>query len=259
MENQNKKIRNKLISGAVTVILILSICVCLFAFVQVVNKGYVSFFGYSFFKVTTGSMEPTISVGSLILTKDVEIDTLEINDVVSFFSKEAYLNGKIITHRVVEKETSGTGQILLTTRGDANSSTDIHRVDESNLIGKVVWISGEENVFAKLINFLFGRAGFFTCIALPAILICVFIFRRSMAVILKDMKRLKDELDEKEANETNETNDMNNERDGNTLQSEPDAKSHLTDEEYEEMRKRIREELTEELNQGYDREQSKKQ
>ena len=151
MENQNKKIRNKLISGAVTVILILSICVCLFAFVQVVNKGYVSFFGYSFFKVTTGSMEPTISVGSLILTKDVEIDTLEINDVVSFFSKEAYLNGKIITHRVVEKETSGTGQVLLTTRGDANSSTDIHRVDESNLIGKVVWISGEGNVFAKLI------------------------------------------------------------------------------------------------------------
>ena len=59
------------------------------------------------------------------------------------------------------------------------------------------------------------------------------------------MKRLKDELDEKEANETNETNDMNNERDGNTLQSEPDAKSHLTDEEYEEMRNRIREELTE--------------
>ena len=95
MENQNKKIRNKLISGAVTVILILSICVCLFAFVQVVNKGYVSFFGYSFFKVTTGSMEPTISVGSLILTKDVEIDTLEINDVVSFFQRKLILTEKL--------------------------------------------------------------------------------------------------------------------------------------------------------------------
>ena len=259
MENQNKKIRNKLISGGVTVILILSICVCLFAFVQVVNKGYVSFFGYSFFKVTTGSMEPTISVGALILTQDVEIDTIEIDDVVSFFSKEAYLNGKIITHRVVEKEVSGTGQVLLTTRGDANSSTDIHRVDENNLIGKVVWISGEDNIFAKMINFLFGRAGFFTCIVLPAVLICVFIFRRSMAVILKDMKRLKNELEEIESNEANEENGSNNDSAIDESLSESDARPRLTDEEYEVMRKRIYEELTEELNQGYDREQSKKQ
>ena len=251
MERQNKKIRNKLISGIVTVILIMAICLCLFAFVQVINKGYVSFFGYSFFKVTTGSMEPTIPVGALILTHDVQIDTVELNDVVSFFSKEAYMNGRIITHRVVSKEISGKGQVLLTTRGDANSSTDIHSVDNENLIGKVVWISGEGNVFAKLINFLFGRTGFFTCIALPAILISVFIFKRSMAIILTDLKRLKDELDDKE------TNKENKDFGAETESSQTDTV--ITAEEYEEMRNRIRAELTEELNERYDREQSKKQ
>ena len=159
MENQSKKIRNKLISGGVTVVLILAICLCLFAFVQVVNKGYVSILGYSFFKVTTGSMEPTIPVGSLILTQDVPIDTVEMNDIVSFFSKEAYMNGRIITHRVIAKETSGTGQVLLTTRGDANTSTDIHRVDSENLIGKVQWISNEGNIFAKIMSFLSTVSG----------------------------------------------------------------------------------------------------
>lgn len=253
MEKQNKKIRNKLISGAVTVLLIVAICLCLFAFVQVINRGYVSFFGYSFFKVTTGSMEPTIPVGALILTQDVPIHTLELEDVVSFFSKEAYMNGRIITHRVVEKETSGTGQVLLTTRGDANSSTDIHRVDEENLIGKLVWVSGEGNVFAKLINFLFGRAGFFTCIALPAILISVFIFKRSMAIILTDMKRLKDELEQKDIEESTEDSGID------PVSSQTDASATLTPEEYEEMCARIRAELTEELNVGNDREQSKKE
>jgi hypothetical protein len=192
-------------------------------------------------------------VGALILTQDVPIHTLELEDVVSFFSKEAYMNGRIITHRVVEKEISGTGQVLLTTRGDANSSTDIHRVDEENLIGKLVWVSGEGNVFAKLINFLFGRAGFFTCIALPAILISVFIFKRSMAIILTDMKRLKDELEQKDIEESTEDSGID------PVSSQTDASATLTPEEYEEMCARIRAELTEELNVGNDREQSKKE
>ena len=252
MEKQNKKIRNKLISGGVTVVLILAICLCLFAFVQVINKGYVSLFGYSFFKVTTGSMEPTIPVGSLILTRDVSIDTVEMNDIVSFFSKEAYMNGRIITHRVIAKEISGTGQVLLTTRGDANSSTDIHSVDTENLIGKVVWISGEENIFAKIMQFLSGRAGFFTCIALPAILVSVFIFKRSMQTILTDIKRLKGELEPEEGEKAD--GDSNG-----PVPPQTGAKEVLTSEEYEEMCARIRAELTEELNLGDDREQSKKQ
>ena len=242
-----------MISGSVTVVLILAICLCLFVFVQVINKGYVSFFGYSFFKVTTGSMEPTIPVGSLILTKDEQIETIDMNDIISFYSKEAYMNGRIITHRVIAKEISGTGQVLLTTRGDANSSTDIHSVDTDNLIGKVVWISGEGNVFAKIMGFLSGRAGFFTCIAIPAILISVFIFKRTMQTIVTDIKRLKSTL-ESEGNEDGE---------GDT--SYPDAPPTTSDvhgvssEEYEEMYARIRAELIEELNSGNDREQSKKQ
>ncbi|MBR6768957.1 MAG: signal peptidase I [Clostridia bacterium] len=251
MEKQDKKIRNKLISGSVTVFLILAVCLCLFAFVQVINKGYVSFFGNSFFKVTTGSMEPTIPVGALILTKDIEINDIEINDVISFFSKEAYMNGRIITHRVVAKETSGTGQVLLTTRGDANSSTDIHRVDSDNLIGKVVWVSSDGNFFANILGFLSSRTGFFACIAIPAIMISVFIFKRIMQSMMVDIKRLKSTLDNPE---------QDNQPSEDSVLPKPTNQVHgMSDEEYEEMYSRIRAELIEELNSGNDREQSKNQ
>ena len=247
MNKQKDPISKKLISGGVTVVLIIAICLCLFAFVQVINKGYVSFFGYSLFKVTTGSMEPTIPVGALLITKDEPISSIEINDVVSFFSKEAYMKDRIITHRVVAGEKSATGQVMLITRGDANSSTDIYRVDESNYIGKVIWSSDKENVFAKLINFLSGGVGFFTCIAIPAVLISVSIFKSCIFEITSDVKRLKEESERMQSKEESDSK-----RD--LVPSQDSAKAEITAEEYDELYSRIRAELTEELKIEDDRE-----
>lgn len=249
MTKQENQISHKLISGGVTAILIIAITISLFTFVQVTNNGYVSFFGYSLFRVVTGSMEPNIHVGALLLTKDDSIDTVEINDIVSFFSKEAYMKGSIITHRVVDVEKNVVGQVLLTTRGDANSSTDVHRVDEENFIGKVVWVSDEENIFAKLICFLSNGVGFFSCIAIPAILTSVSIFKRCVNEITQDIKRLKEE--------------SGCSVDGKAFASKSDFispqttdKAELSSKEYEEMCARIRAELTEELKKEDDREQS---
>ncbi len=251
MIKQENQISKKLISGGVTAILIMAVVLSLFVFVQVINKGYVSIFGYSLFRVATGSMEPNISVGALLLTKDDPIDTVEINDIVSFFSKEAYMKGRIITHRVVAVEKSATGQVMLTTRGDANSSTDIHRVDEENFIGKVVWVSDDENIFARLIGFLSEGVGFFSCIAIPAVLTSVSIFKRCISELTMDIKRLKEEsgyLADEEISDSEQ----------DLIPPQTSAKAELTTEEYEEMCARIRAELTEELKKEDDREQSTK-
>lgn len=159
------------------------------------------------------------------------------------------MKGRIITHRVVASEESVTGQVMLTTRGDANSSTDIHRVDESNYIGKVVWQSDEENIFARLINFLSGGVGFFTCIAIPAVLISVSIFKGCISEIMTDIKRL-----EEESKRINGKEDSDSKRD--LVPPQTSAKEQLTAEEYEQMCARIRAELTEELKTEDDREQT---
>lgn len=251
MTKQNDRISRKLISGGVTIILIIAVCLCLVTFIQVLHKGYVSLFGYSFFKVTTGSMEPTIHVGALLLTKNEPIEAVEINDIISFFSKEAYMKGRIITHRVVASEESVTGQVMLTTRGDANSSTDIHRVDKGNYIGKVIWISGEDNIFAKLMSFLSGGVGFFSCIAIPAILISVSIFRSCMKEILLGIEMLK-----KESGYQDDYDEEHSDPQNSSVPPQDSTKAELTSEEYEQMYERIRAELIEELKTKDDREET---
>lgn len=255
---REKKI-SKLASYLTTALLVVAICLCLFVFVQVINRGYVSFFGYSFFRVSTGSMEPSIPVGSLIMTKETSINDIELNDVVSFYSKEAYMQGRIITHRVVAKDVGSDGKVYLTTRGDANSAADIHFVDSENLIGKLLWCSENGNFFADLLAFVSSGFGFFACIALPAIVIAIFIFKRCIYTMMTEIKSLKNEMES-----------LSDNPDGDkTKEGEKEAKKEPTQsvgapldislEEYEEMYERIRADLLEELKQSNDRGQQKKE
>ena len=57
----------------ITVLLILVVLLCLFVTVQVVSQGYVNVAGYSLFRVVTGSMEPTIPVGALLVSQQVDM------------------------------------------------------------------------------------------------------------------------------------------------------------------------------------------
>lgn len=89
-------------------------------------------FGYQMYNVITGSMEPSIPVGSLIYVSDAEPEGIKEEDVIAFYSSVE--DGSIITHRVVMNNVvSGT----FNTRGDANDSQDPTPVDYDNYIGKV--------------------------------------------------------------------------------------------------------------------------
>ncbi len=252
MKKQNKKLRLRLVSGLVTLLLVISIIMCIFVFTQIVSKGYVSIGGCSFFRVATGSMEPTIPVGALIMTKEEDISNVVVDDIVSFYSKEQYMQGRIITHRVIGRDVMDNGQVRLTTRGDANSSADVHFVDADNYIGRVIWTSAENNPIAALVKFLSSGMGFFSCVALPTILVAIIIFKNSITNMTKEIKRMKEKLDG-EAN-TSDIEDISEEDENKTNTNGDDSAR-----EYEEMCERIRAELIEELKQGNDREQIKKQ
>ena len=259
---KEKKKTSKLASYLTTALLIVAICLCLFVFVQVVNRGYVSFFGYSFFRVSTGSMEPTLPVGTLIMTEETDIGDVEIDDIVSFYSKETYMQGRIITHRVVAKDVGSDGRVYLTTRGDANSAADVHFVDSENLIGRLKWSSEDGNVFADILAFVSSSFGFFSCIALPAIVIAIFIFKRCIYTMMTEMKKLKEEMqglseeiaegEREDGKETEYSEDIKEEPTPTAA-----AQSDASLEEYEEMYERIRADLLEELKQSNDRGQQK--
>lgn len=218
----------KRISALVTVLLILTVLFCLFVVIQVMSKGYVNIGGYMMFRVVTGSMEPTISVGALLVTKEVDIDTVQLNDIICFHTQEAEIWGKVVTHRVVGVLEGLDGSTLLETKGDANLVMDGYLVDRYNFVGKVVWYTGDDNVLTSIFSFFTNKVGFLGCIVFPCLLLAGFILKDCVCNIKRELQTVMDELDESET-------------------SEVDPLCGMTPEEYQEMYERIKAELIEEL------------
>lgn len=100
------------------------------AFVTLIASRF-SLFGLHAYTVLTGSMEPTLPVGSIIYTFPSK--TYSVNDVISFKTS----NNIFITHRIVEKITHPDG-VVYRVKGDANNVVDTDMVSESAISGKAI-------------------------------------------------------------------------------------------------------------------------
>ncbi len=87
--------------------------------------------GFQGFNVISGSMEPEISIGSMVYVKQADFDDLSEGDVIAFES-----GASVVTHRIAAID---QGSQLLTTKGDANDVTDFMPVAYTNVIGKVAF------------------------------------------------------------------------------------------------------------------------
>lgn len=84
--------------------------------------------------VLTGSMEPAIAPGEVVLVDAVDIDEVQVGDVVTFHPHVGV--EKTYTHRVVDVTHDERGTVL-TTKGDANAHPDPMQVNEAMLVGRV--------------------------------------------------------------------------------------------------------------------------
>lgn len=116
------RIIKNIIFGIVIVALVAAMIVFL---VVRMNGGTPSVFGYSVQRITSGSMEPELLVGDIIISKEVERpEDIIIDDIVTF-KGGSYFDYNIVTHRVVIPPMQNKdGVYTLTTKGDANASLD---------------------------------------------------------------------------------------------------------------------------------------
>ena len=125
-------------------ILVILVILLLFALygafqIEVQNRGFVNYFGYTFFQVITGSMEPTIKTKDIVIekiTKDVRYD-----DIVTYEH-----NGDYVTHRVIRQ-----GGNYIITQGDNNNSED-DPILVDNIVGKVIFIIPNVAIWTKVIT-----------------------------------------------------------------------------------------------------------
>ena len=97
-----------------------------------------SVFGFSVLQVTSGSMEPEIPVGGIVVVRKVKPESLKVGDVISFYSNDIDISGKVNTHRIVEIKQSESGEKIFRTKGDANEYADTAAVFEIDLVGKMI-------------------------------------------------------------------------------------------------------------------------
>lgn len=184
----DKKIR--FLDNASGILLAFTVSVVMIIGYQIMTNGYVTIAGHSMFRVVTGSMEPTIHVGALLICDDTKIEDIKVNDIVCFQSNMSVIKGSVVTHRVVDiKEKDGV--LKLVTRGDANPVADALYVTSSNLIGRVTWYSGQGNIIAKVISFMSGQIGFLACIVIPVLLFGSLTLHHSMTSIQKELAYLR--------------------------------------------------------------------
>lgn len=88
------------------------------------------FAGYTFSNTLTGSMEPTIKVGEVVVTRTPIGGELRPGAVVGY----ADASGTKFTHRVVSVGEDGRA----VTKGDANNSADLYEPSEDDLWGVLV-------------------------------------------------------------------------------------------------------------------------
>jgi signal peptidase len=120
------------------------------------------FAGYQVRLVESGSMEPTVPLGSIVFTTQVE--TYAVGDIITF---KRTVNDEVITHRIVEL-TDNEEQIIYSTQGDANNVSDRYQVLPQEILGKVVWHLPR---IGFVVDFVKKPLGFSLIIGVPALLI----------------------------------------------------------------------------------------
>lgn len=135
--------------------------------------------GWQVNAVLSGSMEPSLNTGSLIVTRPVDPDSIEISDIITF--NTATVSDGTVTHRVTGIDTGWP--LTFQTKGDANEDSDPFTVQERDVVGKVVF---NIPLLGYLTQFMKTSIGFFLTVVAPGTILLGFYLwsiRRELATV----------------------------------------------------------------------------
>ena len=84
--------------------------------------------GYGQYAVLSGSMEPNIHVGEVVIDKPFDPDEIDVGTVITYQISADTL----VTHRIVAIDADNE---VVTTKGDANDAEDASPVSYDNILG----------------------------------------------------------------------------------------------------------------------------
>jgi signal peptidase len=97
-----------------------------------------SLFGYRSFNILTGSMEPGISVGAVVVDEPIKPAQARPGQVITFPDPGSH--GRLLTHRLQHIAVRGN-KVYAVTKGDANDTPERWNVPASDEIGRVKFVA----------------------------------------------------------------------------------------------------------------------
>jgi signal peptidase I len=92
--------------------------------------------GFKPVAVYSGSMRPTLGVGSLAVDRVVPASSVRVGDVITF--NDPYVKGRLVTHRVAQIVPTKHG-LAYRTKGDANAARDPWAIKLQDQVGRVAF------------------------------------------------------------------------------------------------------------------------
>lgn len=192
------KIVKRLGIGMVTFVLVLLLTFNVYNFVsiKILKKDLASIGGYAILEVVTGSMEPTIHVGDIIIINKKETNYRE-SDIVTFYD----VDGSFVTHRIVS-----INETEMITKGD-NNNTEDEPVKMDKIVGKYLFkITGAGKLLAS-----FKSPFVLVMILIIGLLFCVFVSmdKEGKPILTEEEKELQEfrEYQNKKLEEENGKNE----------------------------------------------------
>jgi signal peptidase len=135
-------------------------------------------FGWSVDTVFSGSMEPELKVGSVVVTRPVAAEEIKAGDIITFYPPAS---GQLTSHRVIAVADGLPVHFL--TKGDANEDADPFVVPAENVTGKVCI---HLPYFGYAAQFIKTPLGILLTLCLPGLVIIAMEMRNIWLVITEE-------------------------------------------------------------------------
>jgi signal peptidase I len=120
--------------------------------------------------VLSGSMEPTLATGDVVVVKRVGPSDLRVGDVVTYRAAE----GDLVTHRVRAVRRSGSGYELVT-KGDANNASERWTLERNGELSRSLY---RVPLVGRVLVHTSSRGGKLALIVAPLLLLGAWEIRR---------------------------------------------------------------------------------
>lgn len=138
--------------------------------------------GFNVHTVISDSMNPTLDVGTMVVSKMPDVNTLDVGDVIIF--KPVSVGEKPIIHRIVAINKSNPPSFQ--TKGDNPAMmVDEWEVPAANIIGKMEFSSP---LAGYITGFFTTQIGLILALIVPALILIIMVFKSFWRELVKYIK-----------------------------------------------------------------------